>query len=83
MNYHKLINLNPTSYGKMTNSLGQEIEFYEHPTRGDEWFVICVCHALELAEDSSWFDTHDMTAEHKEYEPLFINGELRYRYEVN
>ena len=76
MNYEKLMNLNPTSYGKHTNSLGQEIEFFEHPTRGGDAEVICVCHELKLAESSTFYETDDMTADHKEYEPSFVNGEL-------
>ena len=46
MNYKKLMDWNPTEYGRMINSKGQEIVFYEHPTRGDEEFVICVCREL-------------------------------------
>ena len=67
---------NPTSYGNITNSLGQEIEFLEHPLRGDEAEVICVCHELKLAQYSTFFETDDMEAEHKEYEPSFQNGVL-------
>jgi len=76
MNYDKLMGLNPTSYGKITNSLGQEIEFLEHPLRGDEAEVICVCHELKLAQYSTFFETDDMEAEHREYEPSFQDGVL-------
>lgn len=76
MNYEKLISLNPTSYGKMINSIGQEIEFFEHPIKGDTTFVLCVCHQLKLASYSTFMETDDMTAEHKEYEPTFVNGIL-------
>lgn len=76
MNYEKLMNLNPTSYGKMTNSIGQEIEFFEHPLRGDEVEVICVCHDLKLAQYSTFFETDDMEASHGAYEPSFVNGIL-------
>lgn len=74
MNYSKLMAHNPSVYGKMVNSLGQTIEFVEHPLRGDEAEVICVCHELQLAEYSGFYDTEDMTAEHGEYEPAFIDG---------
>lgn len=76
LNYLKLMAQNPTSYGKMINSLGQEIEFYEHPTKGDEAEVICVCHKLKLASYSGFMETNDMEAEHKEYEPTFENGKF-------
>jgi hypothetical protein len=79
MNYQKLISLNPTSYGKIVNSKNQEIEFYEHPLRGDEAPVIAVCHALERAETTDFFEIDDMTASHKEYEPWWDEeGELNY-----
>lgn len=66
---------NPTELGKLKNSKGQEIIFYEHPIHGDDTFVICVCHKLELAEYSDFFETDDMMAEHKEYEPWFDESE--------
>ncbi len=76
MDYQKLIDQNPSVYDKMTNSLGQEIEFIEHPTRGDSEQVICVCHELQLAEYSTFYDLEDMMYEDKEYEPKFIDGKL-------
>ncbi len=76
LNYDKLIALNPTVYSKFTNSLGQEIEFVEHPTKGEDYPVICVCHALKLAACSDFYETTDMLADHKEYEPKFIDGQF-------
>jgi hypothetical protein len=74
LNYEKLMAHNPTEYGRMTNSLGQEIVFVEHPLRGDETPVICVCNELGLASYSTFYELDDMTADHKEYEPSFKNG---------
>ena len=48
MNYEKLMKHNPTSYGIIVNSIGQNIEFYEHPLKGDEFPVIIVCHELKI-----------------------------------
>jgi hypothetical protein len=76
LNYKKLMSLNPTVYGKLTNTAGQVIEFVEHPVHGDEAMVICVCHELELADYSTFYETDDMEADHKEYEPSFIDGDL-------
>jgi len=76
MNYAKLMNLNPTSYGTFKNQLGQEIEFFEHPLKGDEFPVICACHSLQLASASDFWETDDMTAEHGEYAPSFQDGKL-------
>lgn len=45
---------NPTSLGTLTNSLFQIIEFYEHPTQGDSYPIICVCHDIEMAHSSDY-----------------------------
>lgn len=74
LNYEKLMNNNPTVYGKMTNSKGQEIEFIENPIKGDEAEIICVCHELKLAANSGFYEADDMVADHKEYEPSFVDG---------
>jgi len=76
MNYKKLMEHNPTEYDRMINSKGQEIVFYEHPLRGDEFPVIIVCHELELADYTDFMETTDMMEDHKEYEPSFVNGKL-------
>jgi hypothetical protein len=76
LNYKKLVKLDPTEYDRMINSLGQEIIFVEHPLRGDEVEVICICHDLKLADYSGFFDLEDMMADHKEYEPSFQEGKL-------
>lgn len=76
LNYEKLMNANPTKYGEMVNSLGQKIEFYEHPTRGDEYPVIAVCHELKLADNSTFYELDDMLADHREYEPSFQENKL-------
>lgn len=75
-NYEKLMTYNPTEYGKMINSKGQLIRFVEHPTLGEDNFVIAVCDELKLASDTEFFEIDDMIAEHGEYEPVFINGKL-------
>jgi hypothetical protein len=71
INYDKLMALNPFEYERFVNSKGQEIVFYEHPTRGDEEQVICVCHDLRIAAYSGFYETDDMLADHGEYEPWF------------
>ena len=76
INYDKLMKNNPTEYGRIVNKAGQEITFYEHPLRGDEAPVIVVCHELQLAEHSDFYETDDMAAEDGEYQPSFIDGKL-------
>ena len=78
INYTKLMSHNPTSFGLMMNDKGQQIEFFEDPIMGDDAEVLCVCHELQLADYSTFFETGDMTAEHGEYQPWFDeNGELQ------
>lgn len=76
MNYIKLMKADPTEFDRMINSLGQEIVFYEHPYKGDEFPVIIVCHELKLADHTDFMECDDMIADHKEYEPSFQNGKL-------
>jgi len=71
LNYQKLMNLNPTVLGSMTNSKNQFIEFIEHPIQGDESDVLLICRELQLAAHSGFYELDDMIAEHKEYEPSF------------
>ncbi len=75
LNYAKLMEHKPTSYGEMVNSKGQTIEFYEHPTKGDEAEVLCVSHDLKLAAYSTFFETDDMEGG-EDYEPSFEDGKL-------
>ena len=77
--YTKLVENNPTIYATIVNDKGQEIELVEHPFKGDEYPVICICHELKLASASDFFDCYDMLQLHKEYQPYFTNsGSLEY-----
>lgn len=81
MNYAKLMNANPTKYGEIINNQGQLIEFYEHPQYGQDAPVIAVCHALEIASSTNFYELDDMTSIYEDYRPMFIDGVLRYGYE--
>ena len=81
MNYAKLMTAKPTKYGEIMNNQGQLIEFYEHPTYGGDAPVIAVCHALQLAASTDFFELDDMTAPHEDYRPIFIDGVLHMGYE--
>ena len=71
INFEKLMARNPTEYGRMVNSKGQEIVFLEHPVMGDEAEVIVASLELKKADYSGFFDTDDMEAEGSDYEPWF------------
>lgn len=81
MNYAKLMNANPTKYGEIINNQGQLIEFYENPQYGQDAPVIAVCHALQVACKTDFFELDDMIAEHGEYTPIFIDGAIHYGYQ--
>lgn len=78
LSYKKLMEHEPTIYTTIINSLGQRIDLVEHPLKGDESVVIAVCHELQIASYTDFYDLDDMLAEHKEYEPLFINGNFQH-----
>lgn len=68
-------------YDRLTNSLGQEVALVEHPTRGDSHVVIAMFLKEEVAFDTDFFETDDMMADHKEYEPLLIDGQIKYGFQ--
>jgi hypothetical protein len=80
MNYENLMAQDPTEYDRMTNSKKQLVIFYEHPTKGDEWPVIVAFPDYKAAFTSNFYDTDDMRASHREYEPI-LNGE-EYPFEL-
>jgi hypothetical protein len=82
INYEKLIRLKPFELGEMINSKGQVITFLEHPFLGDSSEVIVVCKELKIAEYSQFFEIDDMEYENSDYEPIFVDGELKYKYEL-
>ena len=75
-NFEKLMEYNPFTYESFINSKGQTIDFIEHPIKGDLAEVIVVCKELNKACDSGFFETDDMLASHREYEPTFKEGKL-------
>ena len=78
LSYTKLMAHSPYKLDEMTNTYGQLIEFYEHPTQGDEYPVIAACHELQLAANTEFFELDDMTDSHGEYQPVFVGGELHF-----
>ena len=75
------MSLNPSKLGEITNNKGQLIEFYENPIYGDCEPVIAVCHSLQVASATDFFELDDMIAPHEDYRPIFIDGVLHMGYE--
>ena len=90
-NYVNLTGRELTILDEMTNFMGQRILLVEHPILGDDGPVIAVCHehmskgdegyVYGAAANTTFFDTDDMY-EGSDYEPLFIDGKLTYRFEL-
>jgi len=77
INYKWLIGQEPTEYCTVVNSDNQTIVLCEHPTRGDSEQVLVFCRETQMAAYSGFYDTEDLTASHREYEPRFDeNGAL-------
>ena len=73
MKYGILMAQNPTLLHTMVNQLGQEIEYYEHPTYGDTYPVIAVLHSAEQAKLTDFYDTEDFF-EDSDYNYVYLNG---------
>lgn len=79
ISYRRVMDQNPTELGRIENTIGQEIIFYEHPILGDESTIIIVFDTL--AFDSGFYDLDDLM-ENIDYMPFIIENELYYGYEV-
>jgi len=64
------------------NSIGQQFQVLEHPTKGDEAPVIVMFPRHEVAFDSDFFEADDLIAG-EDYEPHFVDGKLLHRYELS
>lgn len=65
---------NPLLLGVITNSLGQRVEFYEHPFEGDMYPVIAVIE--DKAMNTGFFDMDDFY-EGSEYLPYLRDNEIK------
>lgn len=74
LKFDKIMEFNPSIYDEFINSQGKKIIFCEHPFYGDEYPVLVVFPDDKVAFVSDFFETIDMMAEHKEYEPVLIDG---------
>lgn len=91
INFEQVMSRNPLVLRTIRNFMGQRILLVENPVHGDEYPVIAVCPdylvcteedcVWGVAQNTTFFDTDDMYRG-SDYEPLFVNGELKYRFEV-
>ena len=81
LKFKKIEELNPHVYDKIINKTGQKVEFWEHPTLGDDYPVIVAFPELELAFNSEFMETSDMTGG-DDYEPHCVDGELKFSFEL-
>jgi hypothetical protein len=81
--YQNLVSNNATLLAKMTNELGQEVHFLEHPIHGDIFPIIVAFPTENAAFISAFYDLDDMMhLDHSEYRPFLVDGELRMGYEL-
>lgn len=77
---------NEVSLGNVVNHLGQTIEFWQHATMGD-FSPVLVSYTDDNGErylfESDFFDTEDMEDADSDYCPMFHQGEMMCRFEVN
>lgn len=79
--YNVLMKHDPCEYDRMTNHLGQEIVFYEHPLLGDETTVIAVYHKEKIAVSTDFWETDDMIYPESDYAIIYEDSKLICRYE--
>lgn len=81
MNYSKLMELKPTHLGFRINQLKQRIDFYEHPKLGQDAEVIAVCHKLQVAGSSGFYDMSDFD-KGSDYLPCYKDEKFQCAFEL-
>ena len=81
LDYQKLMALNPTLLYSVKNKLGQQIYFFEHPTRGDDYPVIAVYHKEKTAVVTDFCDCDDFFVG-SEYNPCYKDGKWTIEWEL-
>ena len=76
LNFARLTAVNPTIYKESINSLGQRIQFVEHPIQGDEYPIICIFPDLQFAYASDFFELGEIDEIGGEYETVIIANEF-------
>lgn len=82
LNYKALTACNPTVFDTIVNQEGQTIELVEHPSLGDTYPIIAVCHELEVAACTDFWDTDDFYTD-SDYNPVYMYGQFQCSFEVS
>jgi hypothetical protein len=81
LNFKKImVDNNPTQLGYIFNQLGQLILFFEHPTLGDDYPVLCLMPDANIYA-TEFFDMGDFY-EGSDYLPVLHQGAAMYHYEI-
>ena len=64
------------------NDAHQNVILAEHPRYGEDGGVCTMFPEYEVAFRTDFYDTEDLTAR-GDYQPLLLDGELKFAYEVN
>lgn len=79
LDYRKLMDANPTSYGKTIDCNGQPIEYFEHPLYGEDYPIIVVHHLSLTAVATDFFDLESMVGD---YKPVYQSGTFLCEFEL-
>jgi len=82
LSYTSLMNLKPTFYSSIINQLGQKVDFYEHPTQGDESEIIGVIEKYKEAFQTGFFDTEEFYKD-SDYNPVYMHGSVSPAWEFD
>lgn len=80
MELQKFLDTNPTQISEVVNQLGQKIDIYDD-IMGMDGPVWAACPDTGEAFRTDFFDQYDFE-EDSEYNPIFLDGEMRCYYEV-
>ena len=67
---------------KFTNDAAQEVVLVEHPIYGDDAGILVMFPKYAVAFETDFFDIGDLTSV-SDYQPLYIDEDLKFAYEVN
>ena len=76
----RLMALEPTELGAVTNQLGQRVRLLEHPTHGDEAPVLAFIDGVLANTDA--YDTEDFYSG-SEYNPCLVGRKVSCAFELN
>ena len=82
LNYKKVMALKPTLLDTVINQMGQKVELYECPMRGERLPVIAVIAEFKEMVYTDFFDTSDFYVG-SDYNPVYMHGYIDSAFKFN